>query len=369
MHSAAGGGRHVFVVRSSLQYLLATALAADLRERSPLPSRMLFLPEMMDPQPFLSTARSWSQSPFDRIVLIEPRTHAGPTRVRRRSALVRGELQAALADSQPASMTVFNDREESGQVALITAARDFPRAPRRCAEDGALAYNRFVYREHSVSTRLRQRLRLGRSWTDVRVLGTHPLVQQFIAIHPPLLRRELRHRPHQPFPEGALELPALRSLATAMCEATGFVPASVPAGATVLTVSHSSYAERNPAYPQLVKACASRLAGPSGKLFVKYHPRESQADYLGLCGPGAAVEISRTLPVECLYLLLRDRPLTVVGGMSTSLLTAALLMPQVRCTALTHASASGDAWDAELMAALRITPLADEAAIAAYFDA
>jgi hypothetical protein len=367
MRSAAGSGRHVFVVRSSLQYLLATALAADLREHGKLPCRMLFLPEMMDPQPFLSAARSWSRSPFDRVVLVASRD-AGPARVRRRSALVRAELQRALADAHPASVTVFNDREESGQATLITAARDYPDAPRRCAEDGALAYNRFVYRPHSVSTRLRQRLRLGRDWTDVRVLGTHPLVQQFIAIHPQLLRPELRHRPHQPFPAGALESPALQSLAVEMCQTTGFVPASVPAGATVLTVSHSSYAERNPAYPKLVTACAGKLAGPAGRLFVKYHPRESQADYLGLCARGAAIEISRTLPVECLYLLLRDRPLTVVGGMSTSLLTAALLMPQVRCAALSHASSSGDAWDDQLLQALRITPLADEAAIAAYFN-
>jgi hypothetical protein len=266
-------------------------------------------------------------------------------------------------------VTVFNDREESGQCVLIAAARYCPRASRRCAEDGSLAYSNFVYRPHGVSTRLRQKLRLGRQWSDVRVLGTHPLVQQFIALRPALLRPELRHRPVQAFAAEALAAAPLRRLAAALCAGTGFAPATVPAGATVLTVSHSGYAARNPQYRNSVEACAQQLAQNGGGFFVKYHPREAQADYLGLCVAGSAQEIPRTLPVECLYLMLRDRPLTVVGGMSTTLLTAGLLMPQVRCAALVQGSASGDAWDPQLLHELHITPLADAAAIAAYFDA
>jgi hypothetical protein len=137
----------------------------------------------------------------------------------------------------------------------------------------------------------------------------------------------------------------------------------------VLTVSHSSYATRNPDYQALVRACAARLSPRAERFFVKYHPREAQADYLGLCEPGMAQQIARTLPVECLYLMLRDRPLDVVGGMSTTLLTAGLLMPQVRCAALMHATPSGDSWDQRLLEQLRITPLTDAAGIDRYFDA
>jgi hypothetical protein len=53
--------------------------------------------------------------------------------------------------------------------------------------------------------------------------------------------------------------------------------------------------------------------------------------------------------------------------MSTTLLTAGLLMPQVRCIALVHASSAGDTWDQRLLDDLRITPLADVAAIDAHF--
>lgn len=368
MNSPVAHGRHVFLVRSSLQYLLATALAADLRTRMPHPDcRMLFLPDLLDPDLFSRAAQGWVESPFDRLVLVEPRRLAGTGKPRRASATVRRELEAALVDAQPMSLTVFNDREEVGQAALIATARHFPQAERRCAEDGSLAYTNFTYRSLGLVTQLRQRLRMGRSWHDVRVLGTHPLVQQFIAIYPQLLRTQLRHRRIQPFPVPALESPALRSLAEAMCKAAGFRPHSVHAGSSILTVSHSSYAARNPDYLDLVKACAIKFGSQPERFFVKYHPRETQEDYLGLRAQGAAQEIARSLPIECLYLMLRDRPVTVAGGMSTTLLTAGLLMPQVRCIALVHASAAGDTWDQRLLDDLRITPLADVAAIDAHF--
>ena len=356
MNTAAGPGSQVFVVRSSLQFLLATALAAA--ERG-VPSRMLFVPDMGDPQLFARAMQGWADSPFDRIVWIDPRQPGGT---------LRAALRAGLDEARPVSLTVFNDREEIGQVALVAAARRFPQAERLCAEDGALAYTGYTYRAHGRTTRLRQTLRVGRGWNDVRVLGTHPLVQCFIALHPLLLRTELRGRPVRPFPDNALAAPALRSLSAALSAQAGFDAAVVGAGATVLTVSHSSYAQRNPDYRGLVEALAAHFATAPGRLFIKYHPREEATDYLGLCAAGNAREIARGLPVECLYLMLRDRPLNVVGGMSTTLLTAGLLMPQGRCAALTHTSAAGDAWDAALLQQLRITPLADAAAIGRYFD-
>jgi len=355
---------HVLLARSSLQFLLATALAADLRERTGQACRLLFVPGMPDVAVFADAVAGWPDSPFDHVRFIDP--HRRPARSR--AQLLR-ELRVELDAAEPRSLWVFNDREEDSQALLSWALRRFPSAERFCVEDGSLAYTGFTYPAQGVTTRWRQRLRVGRGWHDVRVLGTHPLVQQFVAIHPQLLRPELRQRPTRQFPAAALAAQPLRSLATAMCARSGFAASSVAAGAVLLSLSHSSYADRNPDYCRLVQACVQRLRSRQAPWFFKYHPRETAADPLGLLGAGMVVEVPRSLPVECIYLLLRDRPLTVIGGMSTSLLTAGLLMPQVRCAALVHASGAGDAWDSRLLDALRITPLADAAGLAAYVDA
>jgi hypothetical protein len=355
---AAASGRHVFLVRSSLQFLLAAAMAEDLRRTDGRVSRMLFLPDVQDPGLFIDAAARWSDSPFDSVDLIAARRQAGEVHSGRTAAEVRTELRRALTAAWPLSITVFNDREEAGQTLLADAARHHPQARRRCAEDGSRAYTRFTQRGHSLIGSWRQRLRVGPGWADVRVLGTHPLVQEFIALHPTLLRPELRGPRVRALPADALSAVSIRRLASSLCAATGFDPATVPENAALITLNHSAYMRRNPEFAGKVHSCVAELRDAGTPLFVKYHPREADVDPLNLTSSGECREVPRTLPVECVYLPLRDRPLQVIGGMSTSLLTAALLLPLARVRVLQHASASGDVWDDALLRALRIETMA-----------
>lgn len=365
---SAHAARHLVLAQSSLQFILATALAEATRLEAGR-CRLLFLPDVLDPGLFAGAVDGWSHSPFERIEFITPRRRAGQTARARAASAVHGDIVAALNDFAPTIVTVFNDRQDAGQALLIETARRFPKALRCCAEDGALAYTDFRYRAHGAVTRWRQRLRLGRGWSDVQVLGTHPLVQRYLAIHPELLRPELRGPNVARLPSACLGSAVLQELAGRLCARSGFEAQGVGAGAVLLTLSHASYAERNPDYGVLVRQVVERLLALHLPFFFKYHPREAAADFLGLAGLPAATEVPRTLPVECLYLLAHDRPITVVGGMSTSLLTAGLLMPHARIAALQHASTAGDNWDAALLAALRITPLQDATSLQAYLEA
>jgi hypothetical protein len=368
LSAAAPGGRHLFLVQSSLQFILAAAAAEEARQTQHATCRMLFLPDVLDPALFAQVIEGWTDMPFDRVAFIAPRRLPGDTAPARPWRAIRHDIVQALNDFSPTNVTVFNDRQDAGQTLLIEAAKRFAHARRQCTEDGAHSYTTFTYRQHGAVTTLRQRWRLGRGWADVRVLGTHPLVQQFNATHPALLRRELRGDKVHPFPLHRLGAETIRHLAACFCERVGFDSHRIPAGAAILTLNHSDYARRNPDYVALVQACVAQLRASATPFLFKYHPREATADPLGLGAQGAVGEIARTLPVECLYLLMREQPLLVIGGMSTSLLTAGLLMPQARTAALMHESSAGDAWDASLLEALKITPLADAQAVSRYLD-
>jgi hypothetical protein len=366
--AAAQTARHLILAQSSLQFILATALAEETRSAGGR-CRLLFLPDVLDPGLFARAIDGWSHSPFERIETITPRRRAGQAVKVRAAAAVHRDIVAALVACAPTVVTVFNDRQDAGQTLLIETARRFPQALRRCAEDGALAYTDFRYRAHGALTRWRQRLRMGRGWSDVQVLGTHPLLQRYLALHPERVRAELRGHVVEPLPSAQLGSASLLEFAGRLCQLTAFDTQRVDAGAVLLTLGHASYAARNPDYTTLVRHGVEGLVARRQPFFFKYHPRETAPDPLGLAGLPLAQEVPRTLPVECLYLLARMRPLVVVGGMSTSLLTAGLLMPHARIAALVHASNAGDAWDAALLAALRITPLKDAAALEAYLDA
>ncbi|MCK6423653.1 MAG: alpha-2,8-polysialyltransferase family protein [Burkholderiaceae bacterium] len=359
----AGSGRLLLLARSSLQLVLAAAAAQEALEAAGQRSWLIFLPDVADRQGFERTLQAWPESPFERVVFVEPRSAAGQATGRSWRSLQR-ELTALLQAAAPSSVAIFNDREEAGQCLLIAAAKYFPAARRECIEDGSQAYTDRTYRRLGLLTRWRQRLRYGAGWQDVRVLGTHPLVQCFVALQPAQVREALRTRTLRAFPGHRLDAAPLRALARRFAAQAGFEAASLPAGAVLLTLSHSSYARRNPDYLRRVQATVAEAQRLGLRLSYKYHPREAEPDPLGL-GRSGACELPRQLPAESLYLLVRDRPLLVVAGISTALLTAALLMPRARFVALAHASQTGDVWRSSLMAALNIVAPDDEAGVAA----
>lgn len=366
--ASALGGCRLFLVRSSLQFILALALAQQRRTEGAGTSRIVFLPDVQDPRLFEQALQHVSDSPLEAIVTIEPRRLPGGDAKLRSARAIRLALIEALCDARPAEVTVFNDREDAGQVMLIEAAKRFPQTLRSCVEDGAHAYRRFNYRAHGVMTRLRQRLRLGPLWRDVRVLGTHPLVQRYTAIHPPLLREELRDARVQPFPSAQLDSPPLRQFAQACCEGAAFDPLILRGHTMLLSLSSSNYARRNADYGAMVQAAIDLLRAERRPFLFKYHPREAQADWLGLTATFGAREIPRTIPLECVYVLAREQPLLVVGGMSTSLMMAVLLMPHARAAALAHATSVGDRWDESLYEALRIRAVISADGLCAALD-
>jgi hypothetical protein len=361
--------RPFFLARSSLQFILATALAEQARASNAAAPSLAFLPDVLDPSLFERAVGRWTANPFERIDFIAPRALPGQRGTSRGWRALRRDLLRVFNDARPTSLAVFNDRQEAGQALLIEAARRWPGARRECVEDGAIAYTGFTYRAHSAFTRWRMRLAVGRGWRDVRVLGTHPLTQVFAAIHPPLLRPELRGRNVEPFPTERLGGPAVRGLAAVFCALAGFEPQAMAPDAVLLTASSSQYARRNPDYVHLLRSSVALLRQQSVPLLFKYHPREPEADYLGLRSQPDAQEVPRTLPVECVYLLAHEQPLLVLAGMSTSLLTAALLMPHARIAALAHSSDAGDAWNPELLQALGIESLPDAGALQHAVDA
>jgi hypothetical protein len=355
--------RPLLLAQTSLQLVLATALAEAARYAGKATAGLLFVPDLVDPELFQSALSHWTGTPFAHIQFVSPRRRLG-TSSKKSWKTLDTELIDAIRRWQPTSVTVFNDRQDTGQRILIEAQRHFPQAQRLCAEDGALAYTGYTYRRTGFITRCRQHLRFGRHWSDVRVLGTHPLVQAFLALHPRLLRPELRSRPVHPIPAEQLSAPSLRELAHRIASLRGWAPSTLHDGMVLLALNHSSYAKRNPGYAALVTESVELLRSFEIPCLFKYHPREADPDYLGLTGTWPNGEVPRSLPMELVFLLCRERRMLVLGGVGTSVLTAALLLPQARCAALAPDDQKIDQWTPALSSALGIHTLADAAAIA-----
>lgn len=348
--SFSAGARHLFVAQTTLQLMLSAAQASHLQHQGGV-CDLLLIPDFKNPDLIRQALSRWNASPFQRVEFAEPRVAPGLERHARPewSDVVR-TIHQAVDRAELEAVYVFNDRQDVGQAVLIRTAQQCPQARRRCIEDGAQAYSNFVYRQAGWFRVLRRRRRCGGQWADIRVLGTHPLVQEFLAIYPDLVRDALQSRVY-PMAAGALASPAMIEFATLIASACGYVHVSNPGGnSAVLALSHSSYAARNPAYAASVQAAAKALVGAGVSVAYKYHPRETDTDYLKIVALGGETrEVPRELPIECVYLLYGKAAVLLIGGMSTTLLTGGLMLPNVSLLGIAQANESQDAWSAQML--------------------
>lgn len=238
----------------------------------------------------------------------------------------RQRLRDCMELCSPDRVVVFNDRHDLSQLVLAIAAAG-KGVTRACFEDGSSFYTGWLAPAAGFWTQLRKRLFTAPRWTPIRILGTHPLVDEVRALRPDAVRPELRGRA-QALELDLLASPVLRRFSERLLHAmrsAGQTPELPPCPDLLLT-------------PPLEKveawaARAREVLGESPGVAIKYHPRQAEIDPGNLLRFGP--EISRHLPLELLYLLWGRAPRCVVGdGNSTTLLSTRLLAPDARVIGL-----------------------------------
>lgn len=238
----------------------------------------------------------------------------------------RGAVRKCLRDAQASRMVVFNDRHDLSQLALALAARR--RDVRRvCLEDGSSFYTQWLAPAAGGLARMRKRCFTAPGWTPIRVLGTHPLVQEVRVLRPDAVRPELRERALG-LDLDLLGSPVLRRFGERLVKTLrdsnqlGDLP-SCPEVLLAPPLEHAlAWAER-----------ARPLAAGLANAAVKHHPRQPEADPGNLLALGA--EISRHLPLELLFLHWGRTPALLIGdGHSTALLSARMFDARARVIGL-----------------------------------
>ncbi|ELY45580.1 hypothetical protein C495_08005 [Natronorubrum sulfidifaciens JCM 14089] len=100
--------------------------------------------------------------------------------------------------------------------------------------------------------------------------------------------------------------------------AIGIEPATLADIESIILATHSSASDGNPCYRKTLR---NEIRNTSGIVAVKYHPRETDGDYLGVAKHENTTILPQSIPAELVYLY-ANRLTTVVGTISTALLTA-----------------------------------------------
>ena len=248
------------------------------------------------------------------------------------------EFRARARAIGPREIWVGNDARPESQAAFRAAGADVDGV---YVEDGLTAYADSVRRPLNRLEQAAGRLLFRQDWAGIAILGTSGRISRGLFIFPALVRPELRHLAKSAIPREAVLATRMQQLAACLVERSGADVARLRRVDAIVAVSHSSVAGRASGYRSRMVSFVRQLTASGCTVGVKYHPRQAEADYLGLSQLPDVVVLPQGLALEYLYVLRASDgsggmpPIRfVVGDVSTILLTARWLVPGADCISL-----------------------------------
>lgn len=322
--------KSIYVAYTPYHILLSCGIARTCDDAE---KKYLFIVhDFADAEKLYAAVKGWAGSPFAGVWLL-----AGDHYAKRKgmSSAVRASsgnmpfLKSFYRDeiNGPAVVHIFNDNKPESQ--LLASLGNRRGGTTIFVEDGIIVYWDQVYPDIRFLHKLILKAFWGPGYRHIRVFGTHPLIRKRMVFYPESLRPELRDgRENTRIPKEALT--SLDSgLVRGLLDQYGVSREAIDSCCLVL-LPHTDVARvlgmepLRKLYDTAVRTAVTRF----GSVSIKYHPRETAGDYLGLGTiPGVKI-LPNALPVEVLYAATAaDPPMAVIDDISTALLTARMMYP------------------------------------------
>jgi hypothetical protein len=317
--------KQIYVAYTPYHLLLSCGLAAFSGGSDE--KYLVVIPVYSDVDAFCRSVKEWDKNPFSKIIMING-IYDVSSRVKRVD-ITRNNLKIIKnflidAVSEACDVFIFNDGYPEAQIiARINHRRG---GINTYVEDGSAAYNNSISPKIPIFKKIVYKLVYGIWYEDVSILGTYEYINKVMVIQPDFIRPELRVK----------EIAKIHKNIFNNLKNDGFISTLFKNYSldwadlnlnSVLIVSHSNILSKG--LSDTYRHLAGYLSHLTGGLYLKYHPREHEDDFLGirLLSPGVKL-IPKTLPLEAIFVALQDadEPVIIVGDLSTSLLTAKYLL-------------------------------------------
>lgn len=363
-------GPALYLASTPLTALLAAAVARAQGEAA----RLVLIEDYPDAARWARLLGAWRDTPFGPVELIAGRATearagamAGAGRLARERAKRALRLQALArlaaidADLRPVQVLVGNDRRPETQYALELAARRTGHPCGAYLDDGLFTYvgdaHARPWTRMLIDTPLKK-LAWGRWWQGVAQAGTTRWITQAWLAWPALARDRDPARTRHALPRDWCVDRAMARLARAA--AREFLGSGArPRQRLLIALPHTRVL--GAAAPQLRRLVADLAARGIG-CAVKYHPRETAEDPVGLAACGATL-LPAGIALELLAARM-PRGATLAGEASTALAAARWLRPDLRVLDLGYSGHAFAARARGFLAGIGVAP-ATPAALAA----
>lgn len=314
--------KHLFLASTPFNVLTAAMVALELPSGDT--AELGLIDQTDTTAAFRQALQDWQSSPFTRTDVLSGKTTGPDKRRQRQQSFDR--IRQRLNELQPDWIYTGNDRRIEFQFAMAhSSARGV------YLDDGTYSYlgRKTHWLKDRVLDNLVKKLAYGWWWTQPPAIGASAWIDHSVLAFPESALPALKKRPCQPLPDN-LQRPEFAELAR-VC--LGQTDVAIDQLQGLLLLPHSSViSQHQRALGEWLDRCGDVIG-------YKHHPRTEQA----LTGsaqmtslwhlPPRAVAVPASVPMEILLPLLSQH-CKIAGDVSTALLTAKWLRPELEVNAL-----------------------------------
>lgn len=284
---------------------------------------------------YLSAVNQWQESPFETCSIFPGRIKNPLQKISSRKQTFK-QLEALIKEHQPDEIRVGNDRRIEFQYAMHIARKIKTGVVGSYMDEGTYTY---IGRDASASfsdryiDNLIKKITYGFWWKNPPTIGGSGWINKVYAAFPDLVHPQLQHKKLIAISPDVFKTTALYKLSEILCQLSSINAEVVTKAKAIYFLPHESVYQQDQQYKNHLNKLLQEIVLRFGQIAVKYHPRQTIYDELGLFGTPGIQEIPNKANFESLLPLI-DPNTTIIGDMSSVLLLSKWFNPKTNIIAI-----------------------------------
>ena len=320
-----------YLASTPLHILNSIALAS----KQPGEHHLLILDQAnVDDNLYFKSLMDWPGSPFRSIDIYPGRIRKARARLKQRKQIFQ-RIDAFVERHQPRHIYTGNDRRIEFQYLMHQCERSGWQ-PHGCyMDEGTFTY---VGRKASSGfgdkyvDNLLKKLAYGFWWRNPPTVGGSGWIQTVYAAYPELVVPELKRKERISLPAYYRNNEVIADFSRHFLKPFNVNVEQLATTDLLITTPHESLIAKLPGYVEMIHGCIEQALEQGKSVAVKYHPRDTSPDALGIAAFPQVEVLPAAIPFELLCPMMHN--VVLVGDVSSTLINASWLTPDITSYAL-----------------------------------
>lgn len=330
----------LFLVSTPLNLFVASGITIS--HADTLTPHLVFIDQSeIEDNPYIKAVQNWAESPFQSVTVLPPKANRSARKLKvRRNTLL--QLETLIHQLKPTRIFTGNDRRVEFQFAMHTASGVSSKVVGAYMDDGTFSYVGRADKglQDTLVDNLLKKLVYGSWWRQPETVGSSSWISEAHVAFPQQVHSLIRKKEVHTLGAECFRSPAVQALSTQVLAQFAVIPNDFQNLDILFTLPHDSLIKDKSGYGRTMVAAIEILQQQGLHIGIKYHPRHDPANDLTLDTLDNSHVIPQHLGFEAILPMLGNT--TIIGDVSTTLLSSKWLRPDLRSISVMFASGKLD---------------------------